>query len=168
MKKLILLCTLLHSLYLFGQNNNERPVRDSFNLVMPVSKQTVYESHIPPSPFVVGPQVLQLFPGDTVLIEMELSNGVITSIKSVKENKNPDKTLEISFIQNTDNNVHSNMMLKVKNPFKQDLTYSALIRIMNSGKWAETSIMPVKAGLIGIEMWPDVIVSIALNEWKLL
>jgi hypothetical protein len=152
----------------FGQSGNERPVRDSFTLVMPVSKETFYESHIQSSPFIVGPKVLQLFPGDTVFIEIEQVNGLITDVKSVKENKNPEKTLEISFTQNVNNNVHASMTLKVKNPFQKDLSYQAMIRLMSSGKWAKTSIIPVKAGLLGFETWPDVIISIALNEWKLL
>jgi hypothetical protein len=151
-----------------AQNNNGRPVRDSFTLLMPVSKVTFYESRIQSSAFVVGPQILQLFPGETVFIEIEQVNGSITDIKSVKENKNPDKTLEISFAQNVNDKVHSNMVLKVKNPFKQDLSYAATIRLMNTGNWAATSIIPVKAGLMGYEMWPDVIISIALNEWKFL
>lgn len=135
---------------------------------MPVSKETFYESHIPSAPYIVGPKVLQLFPGDTVFIEVELSNGVFTDIKSVKENKHPDKTIEIWFAQTVNNNVHENMMLKVRNPFKRDLSYVALIHILSPDKWVNTSIIPVKAGLVGFEMWPDVIISIALSEWKFL
>lgn len=76
--------------------------------------------------------------------------------------------MEISFIQIVENEKHSNMILKVRNPFKQDLKYDAVIRVMNAQEWVSTSIIPVKAGLIGFEMWPDVIVSIALAEWKFL
>src|SRR5688572_14088818 len=130
MKRIFSLCLLLMSLNAFTQNNNERPVRDSFTLIMPVSNETFYESHIPSSPFVVGPKILQLFPGDTVFIEIAQIDGLITDIKCVKENKNPDKTLEISFTQNVNNNAHSNMFLKVKNPFKKDLSYTATIRLM--------------------------------------
>ena len=135
---------------------------------MPVSKETFYESHIQSTPFVVGPNILQLFPGDTVFIEVEQNNGRIVELKSVKENKNRDKTLEISFVQNAEDGKHANMVLKVKNPFKQDLLYEALIKTIKAENWVPTSIIPVKGGLIGIEMWPDVIVSIALAEWKFL
>ena len=168
MKILLLICLLLLTVNVFSQNSNERRVRDSFTLIMPVGKETFYESRIPSTPFIVGPQILQLFPGDTVLIEILQVDGKITDIKSVKENKNPDKTLEITFSQNLDGNVHAGMMLKVKNPFKKDLSYEAMIRNMDTGKWEQTSIIPVKAGLWGYEMWQDVIISIALTEWKLL
>jgi len=129
---------------------------------MPDEKGSVYES------FVVGARALQLFPGETVFLEIEETNGSITNIKTVKENKVPDRTLEISFTQNLEGKAHSNMMLKVKNPFKRDLLYDATIQLLKSGRWVKTSIVPVKAGLMGIEMWPDLIMSIGLGEWKLL
>ena len=94
-------------------------MRDSFTFSMPVGKDSFYVSHIPASPFIVGPRILQIFPGETVFIEVEQSNGLITGISSVKENKNPTKTLEISFVQNLENDVHSGMMLKVKNPLSR-------------------------------------------------
>lgn len=168
MKSIISIFFLTLTLNAIAQDHNDRPIRDSLTLIMPVSKENFYESHIQSTPFIVGPNILQLFPGDTVFIEVEQRDGVITGIKSVKENKNKNKTLEISFIQNVENEKHSHMVLKVKNPFKQDLLYEAVIRIMNSEKWVQTSIIPVKAGLVGFEMWPDVIVSIALTEWKFL
>jgi hypothetical protein len=168
MKELISICLLILTLNLAAQENNERLSRDSSVLAMPVDDGSFFESRIPASPFIVGPKILQLFPGETVFIEIEQSNGIITDIKSVKENKNPDKTLEISFIQNAEGKKHSNMTLKLKNPFKKDLSYEATIRLMKTGKWVKTSIIPVKAGLMGFEIWPDVIISIALNEWKFL
>jgi hypothetical protein len=168
MKTTFCLLLLLPTLQAFTQISNEREKRDSFTLIMPVAKETFYESRIPSSPYIVGPGILQLFPGDTVYIEMEQKDGTISGLKSVKENKNPDKTLEITFTQTVTGNTHTNMMLKVKNPFKKNLTYEAMIRYMDTGKWEATSIMPVIAGIWGYEMWQDVIVSIALSEWKLL
>ena len=166
MKKYLYFCLLLLSFNVYAQDENDRPLRDSFTLSMPVEKNSYYESHINSSPFIVGPNILQLFPGETVFLEIEHKNGKITNIKSVKENKNPDRTVEIKFYQNANGNTHVSMMLKVKNPFKQNLLYDAAIRLMKSEKWVETSIIPVSAGLFGIEMWPDVIVSIALHEWR--
>lgn len=168
MKSIACLLLLILSLNGIGQDQNDRPVRDSFTLIMPVSKESYYESPIQSTPFVVGPNILQLFPGDTVFVEIEQKNGIITGLKPVKTNRNNDKTVEISFVQNVEEGKHLNMVLKVKNPFKKNLSYEAVMRVMNSQRWAPTSIIPVKAGLIGIEMWPDVIVSIALTEWKLL
>lgn len=150
---------------LLGQEGNYKPVRDSFRLVLAVGKDTTYESEIKSSPYLSGPNVLQLYPGEKVLIEVEQNNGVIGTMKAVKENRNPDKTLEISFSQNAENNTHIGMMLKVQNPFKMDLSYSAMILLMRSNKWVGTTIIPVKAGLASFEMWPDIIVSIGLGGW---
>ncbi len=166
MKSFFFILLLGFSLNAIAQDQNDRPLRDSITLIMPVNDKADYESHIPASPFIVGPNILQLFPGETVFIEVEQSGGVITGMKSVKENKNKDKTLEISFKQNATASKHNGMLLTVKNPFKQDLVYEALIKIMSAPDWVKTSIIPVKAGLLGMEMWPDVIVSIALAEWK--
>ena len=168
MKKYFLSCLILLSFNVFAQKDNERPARDSFRLSMPVGNDTYYESSIPASPFIVGPKVLQLFPGETVLLEIEEKDGLISNIKTVKENRNPDRTIEISFAQNSDGKAHSNMMLMVKNPFKRDFMYNAIIRLMKPDKWVKTSIIPVKSGLFGIETWPDVIVSIALSDWRFL
>lgn len=166
MKKYLVFCLMFLTIHVFAQNDNDRALRDSFSLIMPVGVETYYESPIPSSPFVVGPKILQLFPGEAVLLEIEEKDGQIINIKTVKENKYPERTLEISFTQNLEGKVHSSMVLKVKNPFKRDLMYDATIRLMKTEKWVETSIVPVKAGLFGFEMWPDVIISIALHEWK--
>lgn len=168
MKLLFSIILFLTAFNAISQSANERTSRDSFTLKMPVSKETYYETHIQSSPFVVGPKILQLFPGESVFIEVEQKDGLITDIKSVRENTNKNKTLEISFRQNVENDKHADMVLKVKNPFKQDLSYEATIRLMKTEKWVSTSIIPVKAGLVGVEMWPDVIISIALSELKFL
>lgn len=168
MKLILWIFLLVFSSNVMAQSDNDRPTRDSFTLIMPVSKENFYESQIPSTPFVVGPNILQLFPGDTVFIEVEQKDGIVTAIRSVRENRNKDKTLEISFIQHVENKKHANMILKVQNPFKKDLSYKAVIRGMNAGNWTNTTIMPVMAGLMGLEMWPDVIVSIALRDWKFL
>lgn len=168
MKKYLFFCLMLMTLNVTAQSDNDRTLRDSFTLSMPVSKDTYYESPIPSSPFVVGPKILQLFPGETVLLEIVEQNGLITNIKTVKENKSPERTLEISFVQNVEGKAHLNMVLKVKNPFKRDLLYDATIRLMKTEKWVKTSIIPVKGQLLGMEMWPDVIISVALTEWRFL
>jgi hypothetical protein len=151
-----------------AQESNDRPGRDSVTLMMPVSEENYYESRVPKSSFIVGPNILQLYPGDSIFLEIEHTGSKITDMKSVKRNLNPNKTLKITFIQTAEGNKHSNMILSVHNPFKQDLQYEALMRLMNTEEWVQTSIIPVKAGLVGIEMWQDIIVSIALVEWKFL
>jgi hypothetical protein len=108
---------------------------------------------------------VQLYPGEKVFVEVEQENGVIKSVKAVKENTNPDKTLILEFTQTAKNKVHQMMMLNVTNPFKKNLAYRALMYPLKAGKWVETDVLPVMAGLSGFETWPDVITSIALSGW---
>lgn len=165
MKLFILTFFCVLTLNLSAQIENYKPDRDSYPLTIAVNKKSTYQSDIKASPYVVGADVLQLYAGETVFVEVEQSNGVVNRIKTVKENKNPEKTLEISFLQNANKKTHVNMMLKISNPFKMDLSYSAKIFLMTHNTWVNTNVLPVKAGLSSIEMWPDVIVSIGLADW---
>lgn len=63
---------------------------------------------------------------------------------------------------------HMMMMLSVKNPFTKDLNYKAGIYLMKYNKWISTSIEPVMAEKMSFETWPDIIVSIVLNDWTLI
>jgi len=58
------------------------------------------------------------------------------------------------------------MILKVVNPFREDLQYKALIFLMEHNKWVETNILPVNAENTSFEAWPDIIVTITLSDWK--
>lgn len=83
----------------------------------------------------------------------------------MKEISNPSKTLTLSFTQTVDKKVHKMMMLKVVNPFKQQLIYHASIFLMKYKKWVSTDVYPVEAGLSGFETWPDIITSIGIGQW---
>jgi hypothetical protein len=56
-------------------------------------------------------------------------------------------------------------MLKVFNPFKEELSYNANIYPLQHKQWIKTSIYPVAGGLSGFESWPDIIISISLDRW---
>ena len=165
MKLFLTLVCFLPFLNSIAQDSNVVKERAAFKLRIEVDKNSVYESDIPASPYLNGPNVLQLYPGEKVFIEVEQTEGTISSLKVVRENKHPEKTLEISFAQNAEKRKHQNMMLSIKNPFEKDLTYSAIINLMPSKKWVNTNVLPVQAGLSGFEMWPDLIISIGLAEW---
>ena len=36
---------------------------------------------------------------------------------------------------------------------------------MKTNKWVKTKVLPVEARLASVEMWPDVIITIALGDW---
>ena len=109
-----------------GQESNILKERAAFKLKMPIEKGSVYEADIPSSPFMNELNVLRLYPGEKVLVEVEEYDGTIKSMTVVKEKKNPRITLEISFTQEAIKDKHQNMVLQIDNPFIMDLSYSAI------------------------------------------
>lgn len=150
-----------------AQVNNDKTNRNDFKLTLAVDGDNYYESDVKAGPYMVSPDVLQIYPTETVLMEVEQEKGVIKSFKVVKENKNPAKTIEVSFKQETEGKKHQLMMLKIKNPFDMTLKYRANIFLMKQNKWITTDVVPVMPGIFSNEMWPDIIVTIVLDQWTL-
>ena len=59
------------------------------------------------------------------------------------------------------------VILSTKNPFPKDLRFRALARLKGRKDYFETSIVPVKGGLFGIELWQDPIEELTLFDFKL-
>jgi hypothetical protein len=140
--------------------------RTPYKLTVAVDKNSVYEADIQAIPYVLPDNTVQLYPGETVYIEVEQENGIIKRMTAVKEIKDSSKTLTISFAQSARKEVHELMTLKVTNPFPNNLIYKANIFLLRENKWANTDVYPVEAGLSGFETWPDIITSIGLGDWK--
>lgn len=87
-------------------------------------------------------------------------------MKTVKQNLNPEKTLIISFEQTKKGRKHEFMMLTVHNPFPYKLEYKAFMFLMKHKRWVPTDVLPIQPKLDGIEMWPDIIVTMAMSKWK--
>jgi hypothetical protein len=150
-----------------AQQENMKADRPAFKLIFPVDSDSFYESEISAGPYMVGPDVLQLYPNEKVFIEMETKKGKIMGMKVVRENKKPDRTVEVSFDQLTEGKQHQQMMLKIINPFDNHLQYRASIFVMKGNKWVPSHVLPVMPHLTSFETWPDVIVTIALDKWEL-
>jgi hypothetical protein len=150
----------------FSQGSNDLPGRKGFTLILPVDKTYEYTDSIKAGPYIVHEGIIQIYPGESIYVEVEESNGSIKSMKTVKENLNPAKTISISLTQIAENHVHQSMMLKINNPFTKDLTYSVKNFLMKSNRWVGTDVLPVAAGLSSFESWPDLIVTMALFDWK--
>ena len=149
----------------YGQDTSQLK-RTPYKLTVAVDKKNVYEEDIQATPFVLPDESIQLYPGETVYIEVKQENGVIKGMTAVKEIADPSKTLTISFTQTANKKVHELMMLKITNPFPRKLIYRATIFLLQQKTWNETDVYPVEAGLAGIETWPDIIISIGLGGWK--
>jgi len=140
--------------------------RTPYTLKIAVDKETFYEDEIGATPYVFPNNGMQIYPGETIFVEVEQDNGVIKSMKAVKEIKYPEKTLTIKFSQTSENKVHQMMMLEIKNPFSKSLTYQAKMFLLKQNKWFDTNVYPVMPGLSAFETWPDIIISLGLVGWK--
>jgi hypothetical protein len=155
------------AVYCIGQDN-ELPSRNQFVLKLYLQDTAhVLRTIIKQSPFIMPDNSLMLYPGETVFMEIEQKDGMISSVKTVKQNLNPDKTLEISLTQVIDSGKFKMTMLKVtKNPFAYDFIYNAKIYLYTYTKWVRTTVLPIKKGLSTYETWPDLISKIDLSGFS--
>lgn len=162
---ILLLYGIIVASTIFGQDSTilNRP---AYKLRVAVDGNSFYEANIESSPYVLPDKTVQLYPGESVFIEVDQKDGKIGGLYATREIRDSSKTLIISFSQETTGNVHKMMMLKVKNPLPYRLKYSAKMLTLRN-KWVNTDVLPVESGLFGIETWPNVIVSIALGGWEL-
>lgn len=164
-KNLVIVLLCLTANIGFAQNNRE--FREAFTLKLAVDTVRFYQQEVQKSKYFVKENVLQLYPGEHIFIEAETKDGVIQSMKVVKENKNPAKTIEIEFTQDTEDRKNKGMMLSVSNPFNQTLMYDAMMFIVGKNDWIKTSILPISPKLRNFEMWNDVIITLVLENWRL-
>lgn len=166
MKKIFFILVCLFSITQITFAEGEL-TRKAFDLKLAVDNDRFYTTRLSESPFVTKDNTVQMYPGEDLFFEVEVVEDKIVKLIAVKENKFPEKTLEISFKQECNDKVHELMMLSIKNPFDKDLNYKALIYLMEHKKWVSTSVLPVVAGKVSFETWPDIIVTIALTNWTL-
>lgn len=60
-----------------------------------------------------------------------------------------------------------NLTLATRNPYPKNLIFRAAIKHKGRKGYVETSIVPVRAGIFGIEMWRDPIEELVLFDFKL-
>ncbi len=166
MKRFIFLSFLLISFSAFSYAQDTSQLkRQPYKLTVAVDKNSFYQEDIKATPYVLPDSSVQIYPGETIYVEVEKENAVIKKITAVKENINPSKTLVIEFSQTTKKKVHEMMMLKITNPFNERLIYKATMFVLKAKRWVPTDVMPVEPKLDGFETWPDIITSIALGNW---
>jgi len=166
MKLQFLTALLLSSSFTVIAQDSTQLKRTPYKLTITVDKKNFYQEDIKATPYVLPNKAVQLYPGETVYLEIELDNGEIKTMTAVQQNLHPEKTLKVSFTQSIKKKVHELMMLSIENPFSKDLVYTSTIFLLNQNRWVDTDVYPVRARLSGFETWPDVIISIALGNWK--
>jgi hypothetical protein len=165
LKLIVTALTITWTLLAVGQDSTQLK-RTPYKLAVAVDKKTVYEEDINATPYVLPNKAIQLYPGETIYVEIEQKDGIITTVTAVDKVKNPEKTIVISFSQTSKKKVHELTMLKIINPFPVDLIYKSKIFLLKQNRWVDTNVYPVAAKLSAFETWPDIITSIALGNWE--
>ena len=147
-------------------SQNDKPDRSPYTLNLSVDSIQFYQQDVKQTPYFVKENILQIYPGEKVFIEIEMDKKGIKSMKTVSCNLNPEKTITIELTQHTKEKKHNFMMLKIDRKFKGQLDYKALMYIVGHDKWIPTNVLPVKANG-AYETWPDIIISLVLSDWKL-
>jgi hypothetical protein len=166
MKNTIILILILITLGAFAQGN-DKPSREALKLKLSVNDTDFYAADIKQSDYVLKNNTIQIYPGEKIFIEMDVVNKEIKSLKSVKENINLEKTVTITFSQVSEDRKHQQMILNIQNPFAFNLNYSAAMFLMKQKRWVKTDVLPVRAKIGSYETWSDIIVTMALSDWKL-
>ncbi|MEQ3661759.1 MAG: hypothetical protein ABNG98_05750 [Flavobacterium sp.] len=161
MKKIVLIINLFIVSTLIAQSN-----RQAFTLNIAANETQQYKADIQESPYFVKEKILQIYCGEKVFIECQISGDTISTMKIVEENINIKSTIEIELTQNSEDRKNISTMLVVKNPFQKKLNYNAIMYTPLSQTWKTTSIIPIQPNLMNFETWPHAIISIVLEGWR--
>ena len=144
--------------------SNKRP---AFDLKVFVNDNQFYNAPIGETDYIINDSIIQIFPGEKLFVEAEVLDNKLVNFQVVSEIKEKSKTLVFDFQQTIKGKVHEQMILTIDNPFDKHLHYEAMMNLMKNKKWVNTSVYPVLPKLKSIEMWPDLITSLALAGFKL-
>src|SRR4051812_42690182 len=100
--------------------------------------------------------------GKKLFVQFEQEGDVLTRPKVVEKAADKPPTPTFDFRKMDDN-----LILTTKNPFSKDLKFRALARVRGRKDYFETSIVPVKSGLFGIEFGQAPIEELVLFDFKL-
>jgi hypothetical protein len=101
-------------------------------------------------------------PGKKLFVQFEQKGDALTGPKTVEKASDKPPTPTFDFRKMGDN-----LILMTKNPFSRSLEFRALARTKGRKDYFETSIVPVKSGLFGLELWQDPIEELVLFDFKL-
>jgi hypothetical protein len=166
MKHFFYLIYILLSAQLFIAQEKNSNYREGKSLNLIINDSSTYEINITNSPVIIGDSIIQIYPGEKILIEADIFKGRLRNLKTVTEIKNVDKTLVFEFKQVTEGREHKQMVLQVTNPFNKDLQYNSQLYLYKYKKWVNSSVAPVRAKKASFELWPDLISSVTISDMR--
>jgi hypothetical protein len=126
------------------------------------SFQTHFDVNYPP---VQNGELISIFPGETLYIEADLTDGHLVNLKAVPELKHPEQTFTFEF-QQMDGK--PDMTLVARNPMKQMLKYRLGMQTLDDDRLLKSSSCPVIPGGSGYEHWPHPIFQLLITDLHLL
>jgi len=139
--------------------------REPFTLKLHLDKEHYYEEQYDLRiPFVASNDIY-LFSGESFGVNLGVTNGEIIAVTYQKDKAGAD--IEIQFKQEIQKDDRPMMMLILKSNIKQVLYLDALMTIPEKKGIYNTSILPLKPGLMSYESWPHPIVQLVLRNLRL-
>ena len=126
----------------------------------------------PPSPKTIDPGLIKdkvtIKPGQEVRVRFTRNGDAISAPKVVDAPKNEAKADAKAELVHFDfSKKGEDLTLTTQNPFSKNFVFRAAARYKGRTDYLETSIVPVHAGIFGIEMWRDPIEELLLFDFKL-
>ena len=113
--------------------------------------------------FPKGPYVAEGFinvlAGEEIMVEFDDTDGVLSNPRYVKTVAKPERTISFRLEQNDEGTV-----LQVKNPFSKSIIYDCAIQHYSEERFRKTSIIPVQARLMSLEMWPYPVAQVVVSN----
>jgi hypothetical protein len=101
--------------------------------------------------------------GQKLAVQFEQQGDALSRPRGVEKAADKPPTVTFDFRKQNDM-----LFLITRNPFAKDMKFRALARHEGRKDYLETSIVPVKAGLLSFELWQEPIEELVLFDFKLL
>jgi len=134
------------------------PCRSVTTVRVKLNSKEYSEMEFPSGPY-VAEGVINVLVGEEILVEFDNSGEALSNPHYVKNAAKPERTISFHLEQSDEGTV-----LQVKNPFSKSIIYDCLIQHYSEQRLRKTSILPVQAGLMSLEMWPYPVVQVVVSN----
>jgi len=122
--------------------------RPAKTIKLKISKTEIAEFDFPKGPYVKDGYI-NILAGEEFNVEFDASETKLSNARYVDKISVPEKTVTFKLDQTAEGTV-----LSVKNPFGQNIEYDCLIQHYQAETLKQTNVLPVRNGLLGLELWP--------------
>ncbi|HTA20064.1 MAG TPA: tetratricopeptide repeat protein [Polyangia bacterium] len=124
-----------------------------------------FEVSVPSSPYV--PDAIVLFPGDDFYVTGDEQDGRLVNLRYVDPPAAPSRVLHVQFSQRKIGESYS-MLLEVQSYFPRWTSYHALTHQVSRAprELRQTTTCPIGPMIHATEMWPDLLSSIRLGDFR--